>query len=221
MDAVGFHPDNRFGGGLDPTTVYEVLKAVAMRGWSWPKVAAARAFEVSDGGEGEKEREINRVVAEKSDGALPIINPSDVQILAVGCTHNAASLRCVIGKGKPPAEFIDHEWFRDIVDADGHISRDKCLEKFPSYKAPLERGIRWAVVRREVAKAFPRLALFLQEAGNTEHGAEQHISNIDVMCDIHAKSLRNIALHKEPRWANIAKEVTCSVPTVPYPQQQT
>ena len=95
------------------------------------------------------------------------------------------------------------------------------VEKFPSYKAPLERGLRWAVVRREVAKAFPRLALFLQEAGNTEHGAEQHISKIDVMCDTHAKSLRNIALHKELRWASIAKEVTCSVPTVPYPQQQT
>ena len=24
----------------------------------------------------------------------------------------------MIGKGKPPAEFIDDEWFRDVVDAD-------------------------------------------------------------------------------------------------------
>ena len=203
LDAVGIHPDNRFGAVLDPSDVYALLQKIATRGWSWPKVSLARAFEKADGAAGQAQAEKNVQVAEASAGAIPLVNPADIMILSTGCSHTSSALRCVDQGGKPPKE--DKFW-AELCDSAGRLPREKFLEKYQSFTKPLTNGLNWVVIRREVEVLCPRLPLLLQEAGNTEHGVEQKSTKMQIMMSIHAKSVRDIRVHGKANWESIAKE---------------
>ena len=63
----------------------------------------------------------------------------------------------------------DTERFR----IDGYISKEKLIELVPGYAEPLRTGLNWLVFRWQLEAAVPRLARFLQSAGNKSHGVER------------------------------------------------
>jgi hypothetical protein len=200
---VGVHPENRFGGLLTSARVYVNLQKVRSRGWSASKLAGARAIEVKDGLEGEKQRQINVKIAAASDGMLPVppANGATIRVLSVASSHTACSLRCINAGCKPPPGFDD------VVDANGRLSKDKVIERHPSYADPLENGIRWTIITRATEAACPRIAEFLQEAGNEEHGTEQRQSKLETMMEIQSKAVHHEEVHGCVAWSRIAKQV--------------
>ena len=199
---TGVHPDNRWESGLEPADVYEVIRKIMARGWSDAKVAGARAFEVATGEKGELQRNFNAKLCTGSNGAIPTIQKEDIQILTVSCSHNAASLRCIKFGGVPPCP----DGFEDLVDASGALSEAKILEKYPSYANVLRDGLEFVVVRKEVEVVCPRFPLFLQEAGNAEHGGENKLTKLQAMLEIHSKALRDRDMHGAENWNRISKQ---------------
>ena len=201
-EGAATHPDNRWASGLDPADVYAVIDKISARGWSDSKVTGARAFEVATGEKGEAQRNFNVKLALGSNGAIPPFAKEDIQILTVACSHNMSSLRCIKFKGKPPSP----EGFEAIVDSEGRLSEQSLIEKCPSYAPVLRDGLEFSVVRREVEEVCPRLPLFLQEAGNAEHGGENMINKLQAMLEIHSKALRDKNSIGAESWDNIAKQ---------------
>lgn len=201
-EGAATHPDNRWTSGLDPSDVYGVIEKIMARGWSDGKVTGARAFEVAKGEMGESQRNFNVKLAASSGGAIPPFAKEDIQILTVACSHNMSSLRCIKFKGTPPSP----EGFEAVVDSEGKLSEQSLIDKCPSYAPVLRDGLEFSVVRREVEEVCPRLPLFLQEAGNAEHGGENMINKLQAMLEIHSKALRDKRTHGVENWDNIAKQ---------------
>ena len=202
VQVTGVHTDNRWESGVEPADVYEVIKTVMTRGWSDAKVTGARAFEVAAGEKGDAQRIFNVKLAAGSNGAIPSIQTEDIQILTVPCSHNSASLRCIKLGGAPPSP----DGFEDIVDSEGAISETKLLETCPSYADVLRGGLEFAVGRKEVEAVCPRFPLFLQEAGNAEHGSENKLTKLQAMLEIHNKALRDRAMNGTKDWNKISKQ---------------
>ena len=200
---TGFHPDNRFTTGLLATGVWRVIQETAPRGWSDYKVELARAFEVANGPKGDGQRKTNVETAVSSDNMLPAIDPDNLWILGVGCTHTGASLRCIDKCAMPPAE---DEFWENLKQPDGRLSKEMFLEKYPSYKAPLERGMKWTVFRKIVEEKCPRFPAYLQEAGNTEHGTEQRVSILALCFEAHRRGSQLDKGSGAP-WDVISKEL--------------
>ena len=112
----GFHPENRFGAGIEPGDLYELLAKICSRGCSKPKVAGARCFEIADGAEGDEQKRINVAVAVMSNGLLTKPDVADIRLMPVACTHTTNALRCVEQGAKPP------EGWEDECDHDERLS---------------------------------------------------------------------------------------------------
>ena len=173
-DSLLFHPSNRFGAGLEPVDVWNLLKETAPRGFSWHKVKLARACQILPGNLGSDQLETNRAVAKKSGGLLPEPN-SMASACAVACTHTVHTLKVIDHECKPPE---DDPFWTGLLREDGRLSKEKFLEKFPSYREPLEIGLSWFISNPEVELKCPRWAGFLQEAGNADHGVERRVTNL-------------------------------------------
>ena len=206
IESVAPHPDNRWGAGVDPADVYSLIQKIGVRGFSESKTSGARAFEVSTGEAGVQERKFVCDLAEKSNGSIPEYKGADIHMLTVASSHNAAGLRCIKLGGKPcKIETTEEKVYEDVLDEQGCLSEKKVVQKWPSYAGALAAGIRFHVIRREVAVHCPRLAGFLQEAGNQEHGAENTTTKLQAMFAIHKKAMQQGTLTPET-WKSIAKQ---------------
>jgi hypothetical protein len=193
---VGVHPENRFGMGVEPLDVHELLKSIVLQGWSWLEVVGARAFEVapSDG----DTFDFNDRLAKSSEGLLAKVEQHELRITSVTCGHTNAGLRCVLGGSKS---------YIDDITTDGSICQQKVLEMSPGFAEPLRDGLEWLIVRHQLATACPGLASFLQEAGNAGHGIERQQTKMQTLLQIHMKAQRNIAFKGEAQWDNIALDI--------------
>ena len=186
IHAVGFHPENRFGAGLEPVDAWNLLKNHAPRGWSWNAVEGqARAAEIPIDAAGERIRRRNREVAEASAGLLPPVREEDLLVSAFTKTHTSATLRIIDREGKPPAK--DDPFWNGLLKENGCLSREKFLERYPSYVDPLKKGIEWVVIKSEVFNACPRLPAFLQEAGNLDHNVTSKETTLQVCFEANRK----------------------------------
>ena len=185
IHTVAFHPDNRFQAGLEASDVWALLKTHAPRGWSWAQVhKMARAIEIPMGPEGDAMRQRNIDVAERSAGLLPMVRAEDLQIMAVTKTHTSSTLRVVDRQACPPA---DDKFFDGLLHEDGRLNREKFIEKYPSYRDPITKGMEWFVVKSGVVKRHPRLPALLQEAGNLDHDTTQKETVLQLVQEAHRK----------------------------------
>ena len=69
---------------------------------------------------------------------------------------------------------------------DGHISKEKLIELVPGYAEPLRTGLNWLVFRWQLEAAVPRLAKFLQSAGNKSHGVERKPTRMQRLFQLHS-----------------------------------
>ena len=186
IHAVAFHPENRFGAGLEPVDAWSLLKTHAPRGWSWNAVEGqARAAEIPIGAAGDRIRSRNREVAEASAGLLPPVREEDLLVCAFTKTHTSATLRIVDREGKPPDG--DDPFWNGLLKEDGCLSKEKFLDRFPSYADPVKKGIEWVVIKSEVFNACPRLPAFLQEAGNLDHNVTSKETTLQLCFEANRK----------------------------------
>ena len=158
---VGVHPDNREKVGLVPVDVHELLALIASQGWSWSECAGALGCEIPPNSTGAAWRKFNVELANKSDGYLPEVDADNLDIVSARGSHTTSGVRCM----KLGAKGI-----HDALCTDGKVSRNKIIDRQPSMNEPIDKGMKYTVIKWQLAMACPRLMEILSRTGNASHG---------------------------------------------------
>ena len=116
-------------------------------------------------------RKFNADLAKGSDGLLPPIGDlSELEIATVRCSHTNATLRIVNGAAR--------SLNGDYADDAGRISSARIVERQPSFKEPLEKGLQFNVISAALVTRCPGLMKFLATSGNAGHGTARHATTV-------------------------------------------
>ena len=77
---------------------------------------------------------------------------------------------------------------------------------------PGENGLVWEVIRREVDLAIPRLADFIQEAGNVGHSTQNKLSKNEAFLSIHKSAMHNFKTTDSHKFPDIFKQLEAANP---------
>ena len=202
VDNVGVHPDNRDGAGLVPVDVHDLLLHITKNGWSYNAVDAL-ASEIPPGKIGDDWRKFNDDLAEAADGLLAASSAGLLEIVTGRGSHTTASVRLY----KFGAKGV-----HDELCNDGVISQSKIIEMQPSMSQPITKGIRYFVVRWQVAVAIPGLMKVLSRTGNASHGVARMTTALQGCKRVHAiyTSLRKPGCDVD--WDRVAKLASVGMP---------
>ena len=167
VDNVGVHPSNRGDSGLVPFDVHGLLfETFFENGYNeekWGCVAITTPPK-----DKEAWLEINMGLNKKSNGLLPPI--SDMELATGRGSYGIAALRAC----KVPTLSSNP----DIADHSGHVSLHKIIDRQPSMRIPLERGVPIKVLRGEVEEAVPGLFKVISRAGNVTNSQYRYNPSI-------------------------------------------
>ena len=210
------HPSNRFGAGLDPMDVQELTADIVHDGWVWTGVGTPRGFEKQEQAAARiLQEDFNIRIIKQAGGLLPEINRNDMRVLSVDCTHTATSVRTVEKGAKcavAPVLDVNGKNIRNIADSSGNISRDHILMLCPSYKEPLDKGLKYTVFRGIVEVLIPDLPGFLAEAGNLSHGKHRQGTPVQLMLQLHQRGQHMKEATGDYGWQSIAENIEMSKP---------
>ena len=157
------HPDNREGGVLVSVDVHDLLRQLFHNGWNWTRVDACAA-EIPDGPEGDRWVSKYTKVIQQSNGLLPKPLPRDqLKIATARGSHTTSSVHVL--DASIPCKGIHPE----LCSEDGKISKSKILEKQPSLRQPIDKGIKYFVIKKQLVDACPKLMAMLARTGNVVH----------------------------------------------------
>jgi hypothetical protein len=155
VDRIGVHPDNREKAKLIAYDVqgliYQTFYINGFNPDKWECCALTILPEVYDFYMSE-----NKKVVSESAGLLPPIY--DMELATGRGSHGVSALRCL----KYPTRSAHPE----IANSNGEISMSKVLEKQPSLKEPLEKGVMVRVLYGEVERLVPRIFSMFSRLGN-------------------------------------------------------
>ena len=163
---VGVHPENREAAGLLPIDVHDLLLIICRNGWVWGK-ADLLGTRIPSTDVGEQWRSFNETLAMDSDGLLPNVNKSALEVVTVRGSHTTAAIRCLKAsntKGLHP----------ELCGTDGFISRTKVIAGQPTMALPLaEQGLPYKLIHPALVQACPDLMKALSRTGNASHGVHR------------------------------------------------
>jgi hypothetical protein len=177
--AVGVDPSNRYGDGLHPLDVHELLLEIAHQGWSNAEVQRACAAELLPGAAGQAAKDFNARLVANSDGLLAPLDPDAIRLTTVACSHTVAGLRVAL--------FGARGVHKEIC-VDGFVSKERLMELSPEMRDPVENGITWTILRHQLVHRCPRLLHVVQEAGNIGHGIERKQTKVQTLLQIFARA---------------------------------
>jgi len=206
---VVVRPSNRFGLGLDPAAVHELLTLLLLQGWVWSEVAERLwAFQQMPGKKGVEQLKFNRDLVANAGGLLAPAG-DDVRILTVAGSHttNAAKVVGAEAKGIPATGKDDAG--KELINYwsdNGHIDKGKVFSLCKPMQAVCEdKGLEYEVIRREVQDAMPNLPGFLSEAANKGHGTERENTRMALLLKAH-KEIMQAGLEMEgEQWHKLVK----------------
>lgn len=162
VSLVGVHPDNREGSGLVAADVQQLLSIMVQAGYVRNKTKLL-VCEIPGGKLGEFWRSFNDKIAEQSDGFLPPSRSSFMKYVTVQGSHTTGAIRCVKFGARSAHKTL----------GDGCISSSKIIESRPSFDEPVNQGMYFVVIKKELIEACPHLMYCLSRSGNASHGAER------------------------------------------------
>ena len=197
---------NRWTGMLDTTDLHDLLDLIVQhKGWSWLAVVKARAYEY-DPKEMPDELEDNLKLVRNSNGMIAPIDKHAVSpILTVACSHAAALNRAILAGcvGKNPDYCVN-----------GRLNKELIIQQTPSMAEPLSKGMQFEVVRAPVMKRCPGLALFLQSAGNADHGTARAQTKSQLLMQIYtmAQGSKEVSAEGKADWRYVLAHMMSSNP---------
>ena len=199
---VGVHPDNRDKCGLVPVDVHELLAIIVAAGWSWRECDGALACEIPPNALGNLWRAFNDALAKKSDGYLADCASDYLEVVSARGSHTTAGVRCV---------HFGSKGIHDHLCTDGRISRSKIIERQPSMREPLDKGMKYIVIRWQLAEACPRLMEILSVTGNASHGAARVQTALQACRRVFSLAT---SMSAEPAdyWDNVARAASIGMP---------
>ena len=166
VDQVGVHPHNREKTMLVPMDCQDLLAKFYENGYN-PKKWEALALKIPSIGFGAQEaaqewRSKNVELVQGSDGLLaPMASPELIDRFTGRGSHGTGALRLAKFGGK-----CVHP---ELQGSDGQVSLSKLLEKQPSWKGPIEKGLLYRCLPGELELAVPGLLACLSRGGNASH----------------------------------------------------
>ena len=184
---VGVHPRNRYGKGIVPHRVHDLLDGIAGN-WSDAELSEPWSSEVPPAGHiREAEfKQYNQRMTEDSAGLLPCYPEGcgQMKIVSARCGHTSQTLRCVWHEVPSSVERLCEEGNLNIRN----------LRKIDSdYADCVEKGLTWNIIRWEVEDEFPFLMDLVQEAGNASQALAQCESRTEIMMKLHGVAARLFA----------------------------
>ena len=195
---VGVHPDNRYGDGLSPADVHDLLDAIVVSGWSWAETTKAMAVEMPPPGiHADSIKSFNENLADSANGLLAPAQTDLMKAVSITCGHTNAGLRAVLASCKAV--------HTTIAGPDGRLSMASLMEKAPEMHRAAQIGLEWTVIRWELVRAcHPRLLGLLQEAGNLGQKAARQESEWQCIMKAHQAATRQQAVGKCVDWKRVA-----------------
>ncbi len=195
---VAIHPDNRDHTGVDPLDVHELLSRICKDGFAADELGVRWSFEKSHAGdEATLQMNFNHMLAQASDGLLPVPSWDDVDVLAVASTHTVTGFN---------AAEAGVRGIHDALCVNGCLSKGKIIQQYPSMKQPFDVGFNWIKIRWSVQERCPLLPSFLSDAANKSHGVHRVSTMVQNLFKLHAAGKRNQSTQGSPMWASVAKQ---------------
>ena len=193
-EKIGPHPTNRYGSGLIPCDVHDLMEIIIDAGWDPEEVKKARAVEMPpiSSKRGKAYRQWLKELTKSTEGHLSTYD-MELFILSLTCGHTTGGLRSIKMKAKA--------LHKTISDENGHLSLARLRERSPLMADAVENGMEWFIMRWEVEELMPRLMNLVQEAGNLDHQASRVETPAQVMLSLHAK----VKSEDVPDWDRISK----------------
>ena len=199
--SVGVHPRNRYGDGIVPSHVLQLIEDFVSGGFSLVEVGVPLASEMPPKGHARYEpfMEFNNKVTRESLGALPPYDEEEIKIVSVTKSHTSQGNRCI-------ACAAPHENPK-CTSEDGKLSIHKIRQLRPGYADVVETGFEWDVVVWAAEDAFDGIMDLLQEAGNAGQQIAQAETRMELCLKIHgsAKRYKNI-VKEEDLWKKVERD---------------
>ena len=204
-DSVGVDIDNRDGEMLTPFKVHSLLALIARKGWNWHETQQALAREQTRNDDIAKlYLEKNEQMISRSDGLLAPCHVELLRIFTGAGSHTTAMLRIAAhadGTNIKSCSGVD-----DHLGKNGYLCKSRILEVCPTLAEPLKTGIRYFIVRWQVADACPKLMRILSEADNAKHDNNQKESQLQTMLNVHRRALE-LGASTDDDFKDVAKRV--------------
>ena len=206
--------ENRESEMVIATRVQILLLLIVTKGWSPDETILALAREIADGPSGELTRQKNLELAAKScvwttagaEGYLIAPYREEILRIATGVgSHTTCVLRLIDyirnGGRLPATEGLEH------LAVDGYLSYERIIERQPTLKDPVDQGMRYTIIRKEIADLCPDVMRILSEADNSKHDNYQQESFMQTMYNLHRRATRSGAKTEED-YHKIVKQVS-------------
>ena len=143
-------------------------------------------------------------MAKGSDGLLPFGAPRELEIATVRCSHTNATLRIVNGAAR--ALNVDY------ADEAGRISSARIVERQPSFKEPLEKGLHFTVISAALVLKCPGLMKFLATSGNADHGTARQATTVQRAKRVWGFACKQKALDTPEAWKVVERLAAIGMP---------
>ena len=195
ISKVGVHPDNREGCMVVPIDVHDLLVRIVGDGWDESLVdALACKMPPSLAATW---RAKNVALTENACGLLAPCVPDLLEIVTARGSHTTQAAK-VVASGATSV-------YDDKFSHNGKISKRMILEQQPSMAIPLEKGIKYTVLRHELVEQCPLLMSFLSQTGNASHGVHRKQTAVQGLKRIHDLAAAKLRAKEEIDWNGIAK----------------
>ena len=178
VDQVGCFPDNREKAMIVPMDAQDLLLKFYDNGYN-PKKWEAMALKIPSVGDvGQEWRQKNVDLVQGADGLLaPMNSPGEIDRFTGRGSHGTAALRL--------AKFGGKSVHPELRGPDGQVSLSKLLEKQPSWKGPIEKGLKYRCLPGELELAVPGLLAALSRGGNASHDVYRQQTVLQVCNRLH------------------------------------
>ena len=201
------HPKNRGTAMLDISAVPQKVADISDVAFAENEVLQACAVRMPPAGS--KERlsiEIaNELLVGRSGATLAPVERENAEIMVCGCTHNTAGLKAINAQAKCTIPRISEH---------GCYSAAKIIGRCPSYKQPLENGLRYFVVEYEVERRWPDFIELTIEACNIGSALSKQDNVLMVASKIHARVLQAEAAGEKADYKDIQAKILRTKPAL-------
>ena len=153
----------------------------------------------------------------------PVADPSEFEIATVRCSHTNATLRI--------AQFGARALNKQYSDEAGLISRARIVEHQPSFKEPMEKGLRFTVISGALVLRCPGVCLnmciymyiyrcankctglmkLLATSGNADHGTARQATTVQIAKRVLGIAKRQQSLD-EVSWKTVLRIAALGMP---------
>ena len=203
---VHVHPANRQYTGVDPVRVHELISRIGQAGFSELNLEQPTFFEKLDGAWGLQQESFILKHIMDSYGLLSLVDTSDTNKLSVTCSHTLCACNVVDSGGSLTNDDTAS------LKKDGYLSRELALQKYPTFRKPIEEGVTATVIKKKAEQLMPFLPDFLSRAGNQKHGIHREESKVQLMLAI----ARVFAMQSKSKdgasWQDVVRKVESMKP---------